>query len=165
MGALHGNRHRHPDRTSESLTPCHSPFVLACGERSGSHYGCHVFSLFGALALVIAVMELYSAISYSVVQRRHEFGVRLALGARVADVDRIVMTYGLRPVVVGIVLGTALAAAAGPAISSLLFQTSPRDPIIFVVMAVSMLAVAVVASVVPARRAARVDPATALRGD
>ena len=127
--------------------------------------GATLFSLFGALALVIATMGLYSAISYSVVQRRHEFGVRLALGARIADVVRIVVTYGLRPVAVGIVVGTIAAVAAGPVIASLLFQTSPRDPVIYVVMGGVMLAVAVIAAVVPARRAARVDPATALRGD
>jgi predicted permease len=127
--------------------------------------GATLFSLFGALALAIAAMGLYSAISYSVVQRRHEFGVRLALGAGIADVVRIVVAYGLRPVVVGVVVGTVAAVAAGPAISSLLFQTSPRDPTVYVIMGGVMLVVAAVASVIPARRAARVHPATALRGD
>jgi ABC-type antimicrobial peptide transport system permease subunit len=127
--------------------------------------GATLFSLFGALALVIAAMGLYSAISYSVVQRRHEFGVRLALGARIADVVRMVVTYGLRPVVVGVALGTLAAFAGGPFIASMLFQTSPRDPVMYVSVTAVMVAVAVVAAAIPARRASRVDPAAALRGD
>jgi putative ABC transport system permease protein len=127
--------------------------------------GATLFSLFGALALVIAAMGLYSAISYSVVQRRHEFGVRLALGARIADVVRIVVSYGMRPVAVGIALGAIVAVAAAPLVGSLLFQTSPSDPFAYAVTGVVMLIVAAAASVIPARRAARVDPATALRGD
>ena len=110
-------------------------------------------------------MGLYSAIAYSVVQRRHEFGVRLALGARVDDVVRIVVTYGLRPVIGGIALGTLATFVGGPFIASLLFQTSPRDPMMYGVVTAIMVAVAVVASVIPARRAARVDPVSALRGD
>jgi predicted permease len=127
--------------------------------------GATLFSLFGALALVIAAMGLYSAISYSVVQRRHEFGVRLALGARIADVVRMVVTYGLRPVIGGVVLGTVAAFVGGPFITSLLFQTSPRDPVMYGVVTAIMVAVAVIASVIPARRAAKVDPVKALRGD
>jgi predicted permease len=127
--------------------------------------GAMLFSLFGGLAIVIAAMGLYSAISYNVAQRRHEFGVRLALGARIADVVRLVMDQGLRAAVFGVVMGSAAALLLGRFIAPLLFQTSPRTPSAFGVATVVVVVVAALASFVPAWRASRVDPVTALRGD
>ena len=127
--------------------------------------GATLFSLFGALALLIAAGGLYSAISYNVTQRRHEFGVRLALGARIRDVVRLVMNQGIRAAVVGVALGSAAAIALGGFIAPLLFQTSPKSPAAFAVAGVMIVVVAGLASFVPAWRASRVDPMAALRGD
>ncbi len=127
--------------------------------------GATLFSIFGGLALLIAAMGLYSAISYSVVQRRHEFGVRMALGARIADVVRLVMDQGVRAALLGIVAGSLIALVAGRFVEALLFQTSPRSPVAFALAALVIVSVAAAASCVPAWRASRVDPVTALRGD
>jgi predicted permease len=127
--------------------------------------GATLFGLFGALALVIAAMGLYSAISYSVVQRRHEFGVRVALGARVRDVVRLVMDQGIRAAVIGTVIGCGAAFALGGVIAPLLFETSPREPTAYGLAGVVIVMVAAFASFVPAWRASRVDPVTALRGE
>ena len=124
-----------------------------------------LFSLFGTLALVIAAGGLYSAISYSVSQRRHEFGVRMALGAQVGDVVRQVMDQGVRAALIGLALGSAIALAAGRFVEALLFQTSPRSPSAFAVAAAFIVLVALAATFIPAWRASRVDPVTALRGD
>ena len=127
--------------------------------------GAMLFSLFGGLALLIAAMGLYSAISYSVVQRRHEFGVRMALGAGIGDVVRTVMVQGVRAAVIGIAIGSAGAISLRGVIAPLLFQTSPRSPPAFTVAAAVILVAAAAASFVPAWRASRVDPVTALRND
>ena len=124
-----------------------------------------LFSLFGALALVIAAGGLYSAISYSVTQRRHEYGVRTALGARVSDIVRQVMDRGVRAALIGLALGSVIAFVAGRFVETLLFQTSPRSPSAFAVAAALIVIVALVATFVPAWRASRVDPVAALRGD
>jgi predicted permease len=127
--------------------------------------GALLFSLFGALALLIASVGLYSAISYGVTQRRHELGVRIALGAQADDVIRLVLVQGVRATVGGVLLGSVVAMLAGRFVLDLLFHTSPKDPVVFVTVGALMLAVAVVAAFFPAWRASRVDPATALRAD
>jgi hypothetical protein len=127
--------------------------------------GATLFSLFGALALLIAAGGLYSAISYNVTQRRHEFGVRMALGAEVGDVVRQVMDQGVRAALIGLALGSAIALGAGRFVQTLLFQTSPRSPSAFAAAATLIVIVAVAATFIPAWRASRVDPVTALRAD
>jgi hypothetical protein len=127
--------------------------------------GATLFSLCGALALAIAAIGLYSAISYGVAQRRHEFGVRMALGARTGDVVRLVMDQGVRAALVGVVLGAAAALVLGRFIAPLLFQTSPRTPSAFGLAGTVIVGVAAVASFFPAWRASRVDPVSVLRGD
>ena len=127
--------------------------------------GAMLFALFGGLAVVVAAVGLYSAISYSVAQRRHEFGVRVALGAQVRDVVGLVIGQGLRSVVFGIAAGIIVALFAGRFVADLLFQTSPKNPGVFAAVVAFMILLAFVASFIPARRASRVDPAVALRGD
>jgi len=127
--------------------------------------GAVMFAAFGALALVVAMIGLYSVIAYSVAQRRQEVGVRIALGARVGDVVRLIVFDGLRIVMVGVALGIALAVVTGQWLGPLLFQVSPRDPVVFAVVALVLVGVALVASGLPAIRASRVDPATSLRAD
>lgn len=127
--------------------------------------GATMFSLFGLLALLVAAVGLYSVIAYNVAQRTHELGVRMALGARTGDVLRLVVGEGLRVTVVAIALGVAAALLAGRWVKPLLFQVSEKDPTTYVGVAVALLLVAGAASLVPARRAARVDPSVALRSD
>jgi putative ABC transport system permease protein len=127
--------------------------------------GASLFTGFGLLALLVAVIGIYSTISYSVTQRTHEFGVRAALGARIGDVLKQVVGEGLRVVAIGVVVGIALALAAGKLISALLYDVKPGDPLVMTVVSIMLLGVAAVAALVPAWRAARVDPVTALRSE
>lgn len=127
--------------------------------------GAVLFSVFGVLALVLAAVGLYGVIAYSVSQRSHELGVRLALGARAADVRAMVLREGLTYAAGGVLLGMLVAALAAPRIGDLLFKTAPRDPLVFGGVAAALLLVAIAASAVPAWRASRVDPATALRAE
>ena len=125
--------------------------------------GATVFTAFGALALVLAAVGLYSVIAYNVAQRRQELAVRIALGAALGDVMRLVVGEGVRFALIGVALGSAIALMAAPKIAPLLFNQSPRDPIVFVTVTGTLLLVAVIASVIPAIRGARVDPNRVLR--
>jgi ABC-type antimicrobial peptide transport system permease subunit len=124
-----------------------------------------MFLVFGGLALVLAAIGLYSVIAYDVAQRTHELGVRIALGARLADVLRLVMGDGVRFAVIGVGAGGVIALLAGRWIKPLLFDVSPNDPVIFAAVTGVLLAVAALASMVPALRAAKVNPSVALRAD
>jgi putative ABC transport system permease protein len=127
--------------------------------------GATAFSAFGALALLLAAVGLYSVIAYSVAQRRQELAVRVALGASASDVMRLVVGEGLRFAVSGVVVGGALALLAGRWIAPLLFDQSPRDPVVFGMVASALLVVAILASAIPAFRGARADPNLALRAE
>lgn len=98
-------------------------------------------------------------------QRTHEFGVRIALGARIGDVLRQVVGEGVRTVAMGVALGIGLALAAGRLIAAMLYGIAPSDPVVLAVVSATLLVVAALAAVVPAWRAARVDPLTALRAE
>jgi ABC-type antimicrobial peptide transport system permease subunit len=125
--------------------------------------GATLFSLLGGLALAVAAVGVYSMVAHAAGQRRHEFGVRIALGARAGTVLALVLGEGVRTVAAGVVLGAALALAAGRLVASLLYGVSPRDPAVLAAVAGTLVAAAVVASLVPAWRASRVDPVEALR--
>jgi predicted permease len=127
--------------------------------------GSTMFAAFGALALVLAAVGLYSMLAYDVGQRSHELGVRVALGARAPDVTRTVMDGGVRLVAVGITTGIVLTLAGGRFVQPLLFQTSAREPLVLASAAVALAAVALLAMLVPTWRATRVDPIVALRAD
>ena len=127
--------------------------------------GATMFGLFGALALLVAAIGLYSVISYLVTQRTHELGVRIALGAQVGDIVGLVIRYGVRLALAGIVIGTVLAYNAARWIEPLLFETSARNPLVFAGVTFVLLVVALIASVVPAWRASRTDPIEALRAE
>ncbi|OGT94590.1 MAG: hypothetical protein A2083_06425 [Gemmatimonadetes bacterium GWC2_71_9] len=127
--------------------------------------GAAAFSAFGALALVIACLGIFAVISYGVSRRTQEIGIRMALGAEAGAIARMVLGQGLRPVAVGLALGWCGAWALGRAVASLLFGVSPSDPLVFASVVAALLGVALLASWLPARRAARVDPMLALRNE
>jgi putative ABC transport system permease protein len=118
---------------------------------------------FAALALVLAAVGVYGVTSFGVAQRTREIGVRMALGARSPDVLRLIVKDGMRLVAIGVVLGLALAAAAGRSLESFLYGVQGRDGLTFVVVSVVLATVALAACLVPARRATRMDPLAALR--
>ena len=127
--------------------------------------GAIMFAIFGALALVLAAIGLYSVIAYNVTQRTHEMGVRVALGAQVRDVVSLIVREGLRVVLPGVLLGSLIALAAGKWVAPLLFEVSPKDPPVLIAVVVTLTLTAIAASLAPALRAARVDPNEALRAD
>jgi putative ABC transport system permease protein len=118
---------------------------------------------FSLIALILAAVGVYGVLAYSVSQRTREFGVRMAVGADQATLARLVLTQGTRLVVVGLVIGAAVALAVSRLMEGLVFEVGTRDPLSFVGAAAVLGAVALLASYLPARRAARVDPMEALR--
>ena len=125
--------------------------------------GASMFVVFGFLALVLAAIGIYSVIAFNVSQRLHEIGVRVALGATTANIVNHVVSGGLKLAAAGVGLGVAVAFGLSHWIEPLLFEQSPRDPVIYVLVAGTLLAVAMLASFIPARRAGGVDPVRALR--
>jgi predicted permease len=133
--------------------------------RRSWRFGAVMFVAFGVLALVIAAVGLYSMIAYDVAQRTRDLGVRIALGARAGQIVRLVVTRGVALVAAGIVVGTAIALWLAPRFDPLLYGQTARDPAIIGAAAVALIAVGLAAAALPAFRAARVDPAIALRAD
>jgi hypothetical protein len=127
--------------------------------------GATLFVGFGALALVVAAVGLYGVIAYTVAQRMHELGVRIALGAQARDIVRLVVGQGVRFTAVGLALGSAIAVAGSRWVQPLLFQQSAKDPMVFGLVGATLIAVALIASWIPALRATRADPNTVLRAD
>jgi len=122
-----------------------------------------LLSIFAGVALLLASVGVYGVIGYSVAQRTHEIGVRMALGAQTWDVRWMVVRQGLKLAVMGVVIGMACAVGLTRLMTSLLYDVSPTDPLTFAAVAVVLLVVAVLASYLPARRATKIDPMTALR--
>jgi putative ABC transport system permease protein len=121
-----------------------------------------LLGLFASVALLLAAIGVYGVLAYSVAQRRHEIGIRVALGAQRRDVLRLVVGQGLQLTLVGLAIGTVGSFGLAFALRGLLFQVKPADPVTFMGAGAVLLFAAVVACYVPARRAAQVDPSIAL---
>jgi ABC-type antimicrobial peptide transport system permease subunit len=119
--------------------------------------------IFALVSLVLAAVGLFGVMSYLAAQRTTEIGLRIALGAQRNQVLTLILRDGLRPALIGLAIGLATSAAMTRLIKSMLYQTQPLDPEIFSVVALTLLVVAVAACVIPARRAAQLDPMAALR--
>jgi predicted permease len=132
---------------------------------SGPRFAGGVLSVFAALALLLSAIGLYGVLTYTVSRRTREFGVRIAMGADRGRLLRLVISSGVSLTIVGLAIGVALAALVTGFMSSLLHEVKPLDPWTFAVVPATLIAVAVVASLVPAWRATRVDPVHALRAE
>ena len=138
---------------------------LLAPQRRSWQVGATMFVIFAALALILATIGLYSVIAYAVAQRTRELGLRIALGASVGNVVRMVVNQGVLFAIVGVAVGGAAAWYAARWVQPLLYSASARDPVIFAAVAAILLLVALAATARPALRATRVDPVVALRSD
>ena len=150
----------HPSLTAGNIRSMEAVISQSVAE---PRFNMILVSAFAALALLLASIGIYGVIAYSVAQRTHEIGVRMALGAARPDVLRLVLFEGAGMALAGVAVGLAGAVALTRVMSGLLVGISPRDPLTFAAGAFLLLAVAVIASSVPALRAARIEPMTALR--
>jgi predicted permease len=135
------------------------------GQLVPQRMGSVLLGVFGLLCLALAAVGIYAVISYSVAGRTREIGIRMALGARAADVRHLVVAQSARPVGVGLALGLGLGAAAAFALRGFLFGVSPADPLTFVAVTGLLAACALLAAWLPAQRASKIDPMAALRAD
>jgi len=126
-------------------------------------YPAYLIAVFACVALLLSVVGIYGVISYTVTQRTRELAIRLALGAQGRDVLRLVMRHGLLLALAGVGLGLAASLALTRLMSGLLFGVSAADPSVYGAVALLLVSVALLACVVPARRATKVDPTVALR--
>jgi predicted permease len=122
-----------------------------------------ILTFFGALALLLAAIGLFGVLAYSVAQRTNEIGIRMALGARGPDVVRMVVVQGLRPALLGLLLGLGAALGLGRTVASVVYGIPASDPATLAAVSALLVSIAALAAFVPARRAARVDPIVALR--
>lgn len=161
-GARDVIRRLDPDRPLTSLGTLDEVVSRSVATR---RFALYMVGGFAAIGLVLAATGIYGVVAYAARQRTREFGIRLALGARSGEVIRLVLTQGLIPVVVGVVLGTAGAFALTGLIRAHLFGVEPTDPITFGLVALVLGLVAVAACYLPARRANKLNPSAVLRAD
>jgi predicted permease len=136
---------------------------LVANSLSQQRFNMLLLGAFAGLALLLAAVGIYSVLSYSVKRRVREIGIRLALGARLGDVRRMVVVEGLKPALLGVAIGAAGALALGRVLSSLIYEVKAADPITFLAVTALLAAIALLASIIPAYRATKVDPMAALR--
>ena len=132
---------------------------------AGRRYALLLAGAFAVAALALAVTGLYGIVAFVVTQRRRELGVRVALGATAADVQRLVLGRGLAPAALGLAAGLVAALVLGRLLAAQLYEVKPADPLTYAAVALALTAVTVAAAWGPARRAARADPVAALRAE
>jgi putative ABC transport system permease protein len=130
---------------------------------AGRRFPMILLSIFALLALVLAAVGIAGVVSVSVAQRTHEIGIRMALGARTTDVLSLVVSRSMGWTLIGVGVGIAGALALGKVMASVVYEIDPSDPQVLVGMSLLLAGIALLASYLPARRAAKVDPMTALR--
>ena len=135
------------------------------GELTSQRFSALLLGVFAGVALLLAAVGIYSVLSYIVRGRSREIGIRTALGARTADVLRLVIVEGMSPALVGIAAGTIAALASARVMETLVFGVSASDPLTLAAVAATLALVALMASLVPAYRALRLDPVKVLRAD
>jgi putative ABC transport system permease protein len=133
--------------------------------RSCVRLGAFLFGVFGAVALLLAMVGVYGVKSYTVARRTRELGIRMALGAHAADVFALVMSQALAQIALALAVGLVLALGAGRLVARILYQVSPADPLALAVTSAALAAAALLACFLPARRATRVTPMVALRSE
>ena len=129
----------------------------------GSQFDSFLVLAFALIALLLAAAGLYGVVAYLVTQRTSEIGIRIALGARREQVLRLILADGLQPAILGLIVGLAASAAAVRLITAMLYETRPLDPVVFLAVSGTLLMMAILACAIPAWRASRLDPMTALR--
>ena len=158
--------------TRRAIKDVHRDLPIVDAVRMSEHVGrslvqqkliARLSSFFGVLALLLACIGLFGIMSYSVTKRTNEIGIRMALGAGRADVMRLVLREGMTPVIIGVAIGLPAAIMGARLIATLLFGLQPSDPLTISVATVLLIGVAALAGYLPARKASRVDPMTALR--
>jgi ABC-type antimicrobial peptide transport system permease subunit len=142
------------------------PLTTSIDEQLGSRqFTMRLLGTFAVLAVLLAVIGVYGVMSYAVARRTQEMGVRMALGARSAQVVRLVLGQGMRTIATGLAIGVVGSFGATRVMRTQLFGVGPNDPVTFVLVPIALAAVAIVACYLPARRASRVDPVVALRSE
>ena len=137
--------------------------VANSGSVSNSRFFATLFTTFGVLAILLAMVGVYGVMSWVVNQRTSEFGIRMALGARASDVVKMLLGQSLRPIVVGLALGALGGYGLSRALNAMFWRMTSADPVVFTAIAVLMLGAALFAAWVPVQRVTRIDPQQALR--
>jgi len=148
--------------------PIGDPFPLAEQLDQGFSYRFNrsmavLFVTFAAIALLLAAVGLYAVVAHAVTERRQEIGIRIAIGATTRDILTLVLTQGMRPLCAGLAIGLAGALAIVPVLQSALVRVTPTDPLTLAAASATLLLSAALGCLIPARRAARVDPMMTLR--
>jgi ABC-type antimicrobial peptide transport system permease subunit len=131
----------------------------------GRRFALIMLATFAAIAMTLAVIGLYGVVAYGVTRRQREFGIRMALGARQREILRLVVGEGMRMAAAGGVIGCAIAVVAGRVLTSFLFGVGPYDAVVLSGVTLALMCVAILACLIPARRAARLDCVEVLRAD
>jgi predicted permease len=155
-------RHLNPAQPNNTFRPVQSLIDHSVSPRK---FFVYLVAIFAALGLILAALGIYGVISYSVTRQTQEIGIRMALGATPAIVQRSILSRTLKLATIGIAAGAAGSVVVSRLIASLLFHTEPNDPITFVLVIAILIAVALAAAYIPAQRATRIDPAIALRSE
>jgi ABC-type antimicrobial peptide transport system permease subunit len=146
-----------------AVSQIHSMEEIVGRSIASQRFNMLLVGLFAGLGLLLAGVGIYGVVSYSVAQRTNEIAVRIALGARAVNVISLVLRQGLALAAIGVAIGLAASLALTRLMKGLLFGVSPADPLTFVLIALLLVGVALMAALLPARRAAKVDPMAALR--